>query len=87
MVEELTGCISTLLTTADICQATTLVLSRRSGSDPVVVRALLSACWTACRAGRDACEELAPIHDHCRVCARACRAAEQACRALLAAVR
>jgi hypothetical protein len=84
MVEELTDCVRTLLTAADICQVTTRVLSRQFGSDPVVVRALLTACWMACRAGREVCEEYAPVHDHCRVCARACRAAERACRVLLA---
>jgi hypothetical protein len=87
MVEELTDCVRTLLTAADICQVTTRVLSRQFGSDPVVVRALLTACWTACRAGREVCEEYAPVHDHCRVCARACRAAERACRVLLAVLR
>jgi hypothetical protein len=82
-VEDLTGCVRTLLTTADICETTARVLSRRAGSDPVVVRALLTACWTACRAGREVSEEFAPIHYHCQVCARACHFGERACRALL----
>ena len=83
MVEDLTGCVRTLLTTADICETTARVLSRRAGSDQVVVRALLTACWTACQAGREVSEEFAPIHYHCQVCARACRFGERACRALL----
>ena len=86
VIDELTDCVRTLLTTADICEATTRVLSRRAGSDPVVVRALLTACWTACRAAREASEEFAPIHYHCQVCARACRLGERACRALLASL-
>ena len=86
MVEDLTGCVRTLLTTADICETTARVLSRRAGSDPVVVRALLTACWTACRAGCEVSEEFAPIHYHCQVCTRACRSGERACRALLASL-
>jgi hypothetical protein len=86
MIDELTGCVRTLLTTADICATTARVLSRRTGSDPVVVRALLTACWTACRAGREASEEFALIHFHCQLCARACRSGERACRALLASL-
>jgi hypothetical protein len=86
MVGELSGCIRTLLTTPEICQATARVPAQ-SGSEPAVARELLTACWTACRACRDGCEGFALLHDHCRVCARACRAAERACRALLASLR
>jgi hypothetical protein len=86
MVEELTDCVRTLLTTADICETTARVLSRRAGSDPIVVRALLTACGIACRAGREASEEFAPIHYHCQVTARACRSGERACRALRASL-
>ena len=83
-IDDLTGCVRTLLTTADICETTARVLSRRACSDSVVVRALLTACGTACRAGGEVSEEFAPIHFHCQVCARACRSGERACRALLA---
>ena len=86
MVEELVDCVRTLLTTADICETTARVLSRRAGADPVVVRALVTACWTACRAARQVSEEYAPIHYHCQMCARACRSGERACRALLASL-
>ena len=84
MAGELTDCVRTLLTTADICETTARVLSRRAGSDPIVVRALLTACWTGCRAGREVSEAFAPLHHHCQVSARACRSGERACRALLA---
>ncbi len=83
MVEELVGCIRTLLDTADVCEATARVLSRNAGPGRVLARILLAACAAACRAGREVCEEFLPIHDHCRICARACRQAERACRALL----
>lgn len=84
MVEELTACIRTLMNAADVCEVTARVLSRRTGPDRALTRALLSACWAACRRAREVCEEFLPIHDHCRVCARACRTAERTCRALLA---
>lgn len=87
MVEELVDCVRTLLTTADICQTTARVLSRRDGTRPELARALVSTCATACRAGREVAEEHAPIHFHCQVCARVCRSAERACRALLGALR
>jgi hypothetical protein len=83
MVEELAGCIRTLLNVADVCEATGRVLSRRSGPDSALTKALLGACCSACRVGRAVCQEFLPIHDHCRICARACRLAERACRALL----
>jgi uncharacterized protein (TIGR02271 family) len=53
MVGELTGCIQTLFTGADICQATVRVPSRQSGSKPAAA-GKLGACWTACRACRNA---------------------------------
>lgn len=83
MVEELTGAIRTLSNTADVCEVTARVLLRRSGPDDVSTRALLAACWSACHRAAQVCEEFLPIHDHCRVCARACRTAERACRVLL----
>lgn len=83
MVEELTGCIRTLLNTADVCDVTARVLLRRTGPDDSATWALVAACWSACRRAREACEEFQPIHHHCSVCARACRAAERACRGLL----
>jgi hypothetical protein len=56
--------------------------------DRIVIRALLTACWTACRAGREVSEEFAPIRYRCRMCAgaRACRTEERARRALLASL-
>lgn len=84
MVEELTGCIRTLINTADVCDVTARVLLRRTGPDRTLTRALLAACWAACRRAREVCEEFLPSHDRCRVCARACRTAERACHSLLA---
>lgn len=86
MVSELTSCIRTNLDCADICAATGAVLSRRTGFDAEVTRAVLEACATACRACGDECERHASMHEHCTVCAESCRRCEQACRDLLASL-
>lgn len=84
MVAELTTCIRTDLDCADICATTARVLSRHTGYDANISRALLEACATACRACGDECATHADMHEHCRICADACRACERACRDLLA---
>jgi hypothetical protein len=84
MVAELRVCIRTDLDCADVCEATGRVLSRHTGYDANLTRAVLEACATACRSCGDECERHAGMHEHCRVCAEACRRCEQACRALLA---
>ncbi len=83
-MEELTACVRVLLNTADVCDVTARVLQRRTGPEDPATRALVAACWAACRRARDVLEEFLPVHHHCGVCARVCRAAELACRALLA---
>nr|WP_285640735.1 four-helix bundle copper-binding protein [Lentzea sp. NBRC 102530] len=85
-VAELTKCIRTDLDCADICGATARVLSRLTGYDANVSRALLEACAVACKACGDECEGHATMHEHCRICAEACRACETACRDLLATI-
>ena len=82
MVAELTTCIRTCLDCADQCEATGRVLSRRTGYDADVTRAVLEACATACRACGDECARHAQMHEHCRVCAESCRRCETACREL-----
>ena len=86
MVAELTTCIRTDADCADVCAATGRVLSRHTGYDANLTRAVLEACATACRACGDECERHASMHEHCRVCAEACRRCEQACRDLLGAL-
>jgi hypothetical protein len=85
-VAELTTCIRTDLDCADVCAATARVLSRHTGYDANITRALLEACATACRSCGDECARHADMHEHCRICAEACRACERACRDLLAAM-
>ncbi|GEK81243.1 four-helix bundle copper-binding protein [Agrococcus baldri] len=86
MVAELTKCIRTNLDCADICETTGRILSRHTGYDANITRAVLEACQTACKACADECEQHAQMHEHCRVCAEACRRCERACADLLAAL-
>ncbi len=73
MVSELTKCIRTNLDCADICVTTGNILSRHTGYDANVTRALLEACVTTCKACADECERHAGMHEHCRICAEAYR--------------
>ncbi|PYF97313.1 protein of unknown function [Georgenia satyanarayanai] len=86
MVAELRKCIRTNLDCADICDTTARVLSRHTGYDANLTRAMLQACIQACRSCGDECAAHAGHHEHCRICAEACRACEQACTELLAAI-
>lgn len=86
MVAELTTCIRTNLDCADQCDTTGRVLSRHTGYDANLTRAVLQACAAACKACGDECAAHAEMHEHCRVCAEACRRCEQACQDLLASL-
>ena len=86
MVAELTKCIRTNLDCADICDTTGRVLSRHTGYDANLTRAVLQACVQACKSCGDECASHAGMHEHCRVCSVECRRCVPACRELLAAV-
>jgi len=86
MAAELTKCIRTNLDCADVCLATGKVLSRHTGYDATLTRAVVEACAAACKACGDECSQHADMHEHCRVCAEACRRCEAACRDLLASL-
>ncbi|UKA68425.1 four-helix bundle copper-binding protein [Arthrobacter sp. FW306-05-C] len=86
MVAELTKCIRTNLDCSDICATTGNILSRHTGYDANITRAVLEACAVACKACGDECDRHAGMHRHCRVCAEACRRCENACRELLASL-
>ena len=86
MVADLVTCVRLNLDCADICETTGRALSRQTGRDINLVRALVQACATACKACGDECERHAGMHEHCRVCAEACRRCEKACQDLLAAL-
>jgi hypothetical protein len=64
MVAELTKCIRTDLDCPDVCEATGRVLSRRTGYDANLTRAVPEACAAACRTCSDECESHASMHEH-----------------------
>ena len=82
-VDDLTKCIRTCLDCADICATTSPALSRQTGYDPILTKAALEACVTACKASGEECARHAEHHLHCRICAEVCRRCEQACRDLV----
>jgi hypothetical protein len=83
---EMVRCIRLCLDCTDVCTATVAVISRLAEYDPGTTRPLLEACAAISKSCGDECEQHAPHHEHCRVCAEACRRCEQACRDLLSAL-
>ncbi|WP_073483860.1 four-helix bundle copper-binding protein [Streptoalloteichus hindustanus] len=83
MLPMLRKCIRSCEDCADVCDTTGRILSRHTGYDANITRAVLAACATVCRSCGDECERHADRHSHCRVCAQACRRCEQACRELV----
>ena len=86
MVADLAKCIRTNLDCADICDTTARVLSRHTGYDAHITRAVLDACAQACQSCGDVCAEHSTMHEHCRICAESCRNCEQASRDLISAL-
>lgn len=86
MVAELATCIRTNLDCADVCVTTGKVLSRQTGSDKTVIKAVLEVCATACEACGTECAKHAHMHEHCRICAEACKRCEEACQELIASL-
>lgn len=83
---ELAKCVRLNLDCADVCEATSRVISRQTEYDAEVSRLLLQACAATCRSCGDECEGHAEHMEHCRICAESCRRCEDACRELLAAM-
>lgn len=84
MVADLVKCIRLNLDCADVCDATSRVLSRQTEYDANITRSLVTACAQACKSCGDECEQHAQHGmEHCRVCSEACRRSEQACNQLL----
>jgi hypothetical protein len=71
MVAELTKCIRADLDCADICTTTGNILSRHTGYDANITRAVLPACATVCKACGEECQHHVDMHEHCRICAEA----------------
>ncbi|HKS49158.1 MAG TPA: four-helix bundle copper-binding protein [Amycolatopsis sp.] len=85
-IPMLRKCIRSNEDCADICATTERILSRHTGYDANITRAILDACAVVCRSCGDECERHASRHEHCRICAEACRQCENACRELLGAL-
>ncbi|OXM75125.1 MULTISPECIES: four-helix bundle copper-binding protein [Amycolatopsis] len=83
---ELRKCIRSNVDCADVCDTTARILSRHTGYDANITRAVLEACATVCRSCGDECAGHAERMEHCRVCAEACRRCERACRDLITAL-
>lgn len=80
---HLLRCITTDLDCADICTATTRVLSRQTEMPNELVHAQLHACVVACQVCADECDAHGEEHDHCRICAETCRYCQERCNYLL----
>jgi hypothetical protein len=85
-VADMQRCIRDDLDCADVCAATSRILSRQTAGDPALTRAVLEACIQACDTCAASCGEHRDHHEHCRICADACEACGQACRAVLHAL-
>lgn len=86
-VADMRKCIRLDLDCADVCQATSRVLTRQTEYDAPLSKAQVEACRQACATCAEECERHADHHDHCRLCAEACRRCEQACGDLLSAMK
>lgn len=86
-VAPLVGCIRSDLDCADICNATSAVLSRLTQPSREVIRSLVQACAAACSICAAECDKHASMHEHCKICGAACRSCEKECRNLLEVIR
>ena len=82
-VAEMTRCIRDDLDCADVCATTSRVLSRHTGYDARLTRAVLQACIQACNTCADSCAEHADMHGHCAMCEESCRDCADACTAIM----
>lgn len=85
-VDKLRQCIRLNLDCADVCAAAGNLASRRTGTNPELLRQMLQTCQLACRLCGDECARHAEMHDHCRVCAQECQACEDACQQAMSSV-
>jgi hypothetical protein len=86
MVADLVKCARLNLDCADMCQTTARVLTRQTGYDRDLTRAVVLACVQACEVSGDECDRHAQMHEHCRVCAEVCHRCQQVCEEMLAAI-
>ena len=84
---DLVKCAQLNLDCADMCQTTARVLTRQTGYDRDMIRAVVQACAQACRISGEECDRHAHMHQHCAVCAEVCHRCENACNDVLANLR
>lgn len=63
---------------ADVCEATTRLGLRRTGSNEHLLVEMLELCARACEECAAECEKHS--HDHCKLCAQICRECAADCR-------
>lgn len=80
---RLTRCIRDNLDCADVSDTTARVLSRHTGYDANVTRAVARAALQALRTCGDSCDEHRQTHEHCEFCYQACRYTEKVLTELL----
>src|SRR3712207_5716610 len=83
-VADLTECIRTNADCADVCDATGRVLSRHTGYDANLTRAVLEASAAPSKTRGDGWARHAAVDGDCRIRAQACRCVEGACRETIA---
>jgi hypothetical protein len=86
MASDLAKCARLNLDCADMCETTARVLTRQTGYDKDMTRAVVEACAQACKICGEECDRHAQMHEHCAVCAEVCHRCERACNEVLAAV-
>ncbi len=79
-IGPLVGCIRVNQDCADICNATSAILSRLTKGSPEVLKAAVEACAIIAGACADECEKHGDKHTHCRLCKAACISCEKECR-------
>jgi hypothetical protein len=85
-VADLVKCARLNLDCADMCDTTARVLSRQTGYERDLTRAVVRACVQACKVCGDECDRHAQMHEHCRVCAEVCHRCQRVCDETLAAI-
>lgn len=80
---RLDRCIRLTSDCADLCAATSRILSRQQNADLSLVAMSIELCAAACEATALECDRHATAHPHCHVCAAACRRCHDACRMMM----
>lgn len=77
--EKLHLCITSCLSTAEICAATARALFAKSHFDTDMTVAQLKNCIEICQSCRKECLLYAEDHEHCQICAKCCQQCIDVC--------